>query len=375
MTVGRFRGPNMPLDIALVGDTSQSSSGPFSGKLTLLSNDGQGGFTMGTSQVLSFAPSSVATSSRLSPGGRADILIRDAHANRFLFLVNIGNGGFRLPVGPNRGLFDGAGNFDALLVGNVAHPGANPLDDVITFDSDMTLRIFVNNGLESFTLRTIAPGGDPHFAGAEPPYLLADFGGGTLSLAAPVSRGGQISLLVLQGDGAGGFTPATGQVPLEPVRGVSTTTLRTSFAQMTGTPAGFFNGIIGVRQTVVAQFRSTLHGNSKPDFAFVTKATESARTVGNCPGDTQGLPAPAPLRHARVCPQRIPDVDCPPARRPCAPVFIGSCCRCNQSNIPVGERCPSTCDFPEPITPFVAFCDQASTFTPALTVFANTCGD
>src|SRR5262249_23424725 len=55
MTTGHFRGPNMPLDIALVGDTSSSTSGPFSGKLTLLLNDGQGTFTVGASQLLGFA--------------------------------------------------------------------------------------------------------------------------------------------------------------------------------------------------------------------------------------------------------------------------------------------------------------------------------
>ncbi len=373
MTAGRFRGPSMPLDIALVGDTTPSGSGPLSGKLTLLLNDGQGGFTVGASQVLSFAPSSVATSSRLRPGGKADLLIRDANTNRFLFLVNTGsNGAFRLPVGPSQGFFGGAGNFDALLVGNVAHPSATPLDDVITFDGDMTLKIFVNTGLELFNLRTVSPGSDPHFAGAQPPYLLADFGSGTLALAAPVSRGGQISLLQLQGDGAGGFTPATGQVPLQPVRGIPATTFRTTFVQMNGTPVGSFNGDIQVRQTVVAQFRSALHGNSKPDFAFVTKATEAARTVGNCAGDTQPTPPPAPLRHEPVCPIRTTGPDCPPHLPVC---FDGPCCHCSALTIPVGARCPTTCDFPEPITPFHAFCDRASTFTPALTVFANTCGD
>jgi hypothetical protein len=367
MTTGRFRGPNMPLDIALVGDTTPPG-GASSGKLTLLFNNGQGGFTVGATQVLSFAPSSIATSSQLRPGGKADLLIRDAQANRFLFLVNIGDGSFRLAIGPNNGLFDGAGDFDALLVGDVAHGGANPLDDVITFDHDMTLKIFVNNGLESFNLRTVAPGGDPHFAGAQPPYLLADFGSGTLSLAAPVSLGGQISLLVLQGDGSGGFTPATGQVPLKPVRGISTTTLQTKFSQVTcepGYPFGFcdrgvgsITGDIQVRQTVAAQFRSALHGNSKPDFAFVTKATENGTTVGNCAGNTQTPPPRSPLVHAPVCPIRDNE----------------PCCRCDRSRLG-GNICPNSCDFPEPDTPYSAFCERASTFTPVLTVFANTCGD
>ena len=378
MTTGHFRGADMPLDIALVSDTSSSTSGPFSGKLTLLINDGQGGFTMAPSpQVLNFAPSSIATSSRLSPARRADLLIGDANANRFLFLINTGStaGTFRLPVGPSQGLFEGAGDFDALLVGNVAHGGANPLDDVITFDRDMTLRIFVNTGLELFDLRTIAPGSDPHFAGAQPPYLLADFGSGALGLAAPVSRAGQISLLLLQGDGAGGFTPATGEVPLEAIRGTATTTLRTAFIQTSGTPAGSFSADIGVRQTVAAQFHSSLHGNSKPDFAFVTKAIEITGTVGNCPGDNTPLPPPAKVRHQQVCPEQDNDpFDCGgPHHTPC---FSGTCCNCNNLHIPLADRCPNSCpDFPEPLVPFAAVCGRTSIFTPVLAVFANTCGD
>src|SRR5262249_60348081 len=99
------------LDIALVSDTSSSTSGPFSGKLTLLVNDGQGGFTVAPSpQVLNFAPSSVATSSRLSQARRPDLLIRDANASRFLFLINTGSGTFRLPTGPSQGSFGGPGH-------------------------------------------------------------------------------------------------------------------------------------------------------------------------------------------------------------------------------------------------------------------------
>jgi hypothetical protein len=372
IATGHFRGPDMPLDIAIVGDTTPPGTATLSGKLTLLFNDGQGGFTLGASQALDFVPSSLATSSRLSSGGRADLLIRDANANRFLFLVNIGNGTFRLAINQNQGFFTGAGNVDDLLVGNVAHSGSNALDDVVTYDRDMTLKIFINNGSESFDPRTVAPGSDPHFVGAQPPYLLADFGSGTLALAAPVLQGGRISLLLLQGDGHGGFTPSTGQVPPEPVRGIPTTTVRTTFLQVTGPPVGFFTGDIQVRQTVVAQFRSALHGNSKPDFAFITTASDATRNVGNCPGDTQRPPPPAPLPRPISCPVKVPDPDCPPMH-PCF-TFEGDCCFCRTGD--PGGRCPTTCSIPEgPPVPFTAFCDRTSTFTPALTVFSNTCGD
>ena len=366
MTAGHFRGPNMPLDIALVSDTTPPGSSSFSGKLTLLINDGQGVFSVGPqSQVLNFSPSLIVTSSRLRPGGRADLLIRDARANRFLFLVNIGNG-FRPAIGPNNGFFDGAGGTDDLLVGNVTHNDPNALDDVITYEG-ATLTVFVNNGLESF---------DRHApvalaASAGPPYLLADFGSGTLSLAAPVSSGGQISLLMLQGDGTGGFTPATAQVPPESIRGTATTTLQTKFLEFT--PAASLTANMQVLQTVIAQFRSTLHGNGKPDFAFITKATENGRTVGNCPGDTTPLKPQERRPHDKVCPAKITDpAECGGFQH--TPCFQGDCCRCNDLDIPKAARCTS-CPFPDTIVTFAAACDRVSTFTPVLTVFANTCGD
>ncbi len=378
IATGHFRGSNMPLDIAVVGDTTPpgSSSTP-SGKVTLLFNKGQGEFTLGTSQPLPFAPGALATSSRLSSEGRSDLLIRDANANRFLFLINIGNGNFRLPIGPNQGIFPGAGTVGSLLVGNVAHSDTDALDDVVTYDDDLTLKIFVNNGHESFDLRTVAHGNDPHFLGAKPPYLLADFGSGILGLAAPVIRGGgQVGLLLLQGDGTGGFTPVTGEVPLQQPRGTAAGTRSTIFFQTSDPISTFMNADIQLREVVVAQFRSALHGNSKRDFALITQASESSQDLGNCPGDTRPLPAPTPLPRPQTCPERVKDTDCPPhGPHPCF-FFQGPCCFCRSTDIPVGDRCPNSCDFPiGPNVPFQAACDTNTSFTASVSVFGNTCGD
>ena len=210
----------MPLDIAVVSDTSPSTSGPFSGKLTLLFNDGQGGFTVGATPGAHVCPQL----DRARPAGCARAarpIFSSAmrNANRFLFLVNIGRPGtFRLPVGPSQGFFDGAGDFDALLVGNVAHGGANPLDDVITFDRRHDAEDLRQH--RARVVRSSAPSrpGTIRISPARSRRIYSP-----TSAAAPSglphrwSRGGQISLLLLQGDGAGGFTPATGEVPLEAV--------------------------------------------------------------------------------------------------------------------------------------------------------------
>lgn len=379
MVTGYFRSPDM-LDIAVVSDTTPQNSTAFSGQLTLLFNKGQGVFSPGTSMPLAFAPGALAASSRLrpitpaNPIAKTDLLIRDANANRFLFLVNIDNGFFRPAIGQPQGFFTGAGDVNSLLVGNVAHPGAN-LDDVVTFDHDMTLKVFVNNGpSESFSVRPSAPGNDPHFVGAQASYLLADFGSGTLGLAAPIIRaGGQLGLLLLQGDGTGGFTPATGDVPLQQPRGTATATAGTNFIQSSSAIPGFVTTDISLRQSAVAQFRSSLQGNGKPDFAVITKASAASRTAGNCPGDMQQPPPPAPLPRDPVCPTPSSFNDCPPHQRPC---FEGPCCFCRDNSLPARVRCPTTCDTPPgPAVPFQPVCNTTTTYTPAVSVFANTCGD
>ena len=179
-------------------------------------------------------------------------------------------------------------------------------------------------------------------------------------------------MLLLQGDGAGGFTPATGEVPLQQPRGTGTTAAATAFVQSEVPISDFMTADIQLWQTLVAQFRSALHGNSKPDFAVITKASAASRSAGNCPGDTQRPPPPAPLEQPITCRAKINDPDCPP-HHPCQS-FEGPCCFCAKG--PPGGRCPTTCDFPPgPPVPFQAVCNTTTTFTPAVSVFGNTCGD
>jgi hypothetical protein len=371
MVAGHFKNTDM-LDLALVSDTTTSGSSQANGKLTLLFNDPQLGFTLESSQPLGFSPAAVATSNRLSSFGKADLVIRDANTSRFQFLINIGNGNFRPAQGTNQGFFAGPGNVKTLLVGNVAHSGSETLDDVITYDdTGKTLQIFVNNGRESFDLRTFNAGNDPHFFGVQPSYQLADFGGGMLGLAAPIARGGAVGLLLLQSDGNGGFTPATGEVPLQLPRGAGTSTSATAFIQSTAPIPASSDGNIQLKQTVVAQFRTSLHGNSKPDFALITRAVETSQNPGNCAGDNTTPPSSRSGPQTPVC--RVPSQfnDCPPSQRPC---FEGPCCFCRTG--PAKGQCRTTCDLPPgPPIPFQATCKTTSTYTPAISVFGNTCGD
>jgi hypothetical protein len=362
IATGHFRGPEMPLDIAIAGDTTPAGSSVASGMVTVLFNDGSGRFTVGKSNALDFAPGSMVASNHLTQMGKSDLLIRKANTNEFLFLVNIDNGDFR-PAGT----FGGAGNVDALLVGDVAgSTRPDGLDDVLTYDGNMTLRIFVNNGLESFVPRTVARPSHPSFQGAQLPYVLADFGDGKLVLAAPVVRDATMGLVLLEGNGQGGFSVASGEVPLRPFDAEwRNTSSKTEFS-IPPLPQLFDSVDVSVVQGLAATFRSSLHGNGKPDLGFVLTATERSLAADICAADPQPLPPPIPGKPAtpdhEVCNEvQLSTFECQEILQP-VPCF-GTLCE-------IVPGTPAT-----PPIPFTAFCRTAQSLGPVLTVYGNTCSD
>ncbi len=368
MVTGHFQNPDT-LDLALVSATATTGSSQASGVLTLLLNKGNNTFEIGSSTPLQFVPAAIATSTRLSGSGRSDVVIRDANAARFLFLINIDNGNFRpAKGGSSLGFFTGAGSMQTLLVGNVMHKASEMLDDVVTFDEfGSAIQVFVNQGDETFKLSAFNSNNP---AGAT--FLqLADFGSGTAGLASPtILDQGKVGLQLLQTDGNGGLVPSTGLVTPQAPQGTRTSMAsETDFPQQTAPVTPFKTPVIQLKQTVVAQFRSALHGNSLPDFALISQASETDGAVGNCPGDHTPTPPPSPKLHAMVCPTASHDQGCPPEG------CFFPCCRCNSIGTPKAGRCPTTCDFPEPVTPFQPYCKTTMTFTQAISVFGNNCGD
>jgi hypothetical protein len=246
------------------------------------------------------------------------------------------------------------------------------LDDVVTFDLDLTLKIFVNDGHESFSLREVRPPANhPNFRGAQPPYVLADFGNGRMGLAAPVVRDENFGLAFLQQNDAGELSVATGEVRLLPIRGARISAAgATQFSQ--SSPTTFRRVDMQVVQGMAAQFRSAMHGNNKPDLGFIITAVEDSFTLGMCPDDFKPLPAAQPLPRPKICPLPLSNEECPPTLRPC---FDSECCFCQTNSHPRG-RCPNSCTTPlGPAIPFRAFCKLTQPFGPALTVYGNTCGD
>jgi hypothetical protein len=129
-----------------------------------------------------------------------------------------------------------------------------------------------------------------------------------------------------------------------------------------------------IERTIIAgiagQFLSPLHGNNKPDVAFITQVTKTTLTSGTCPNDPR---QPPPPERPRICRPTIAlDWDAcrglglPPG---CSMVDTSApCCNC-----PGRDQCPNSCD-PSLVRPFFPFCTKTQAFAPVITVFANTCG-
>jgi len=358
IATGRFRGAARPIDIVIASDIPNAASG----QLTFLFNDGFGHFTLGNVQPLDFAPSTIVASDRLRPERKTDLLVRDANASRFLYLLNIDEAGnFRPANNSNGGFSIGAGNVDSLLVGDIAAAGAsNNLDDVVTFDRDMTLKVFVNNGDELFSSTPIITSlGSTSLQGAQPAYVLAGFGAERPALAAPVIQDGKIGILLLQGDGRGKFSVPTGEIPPQAF-GASSGATEFSFSSQ----LLFRNVEIRTLQAMAAPFRSSLHGNNKADLAFIMQGTERSLVSGICSTDPKPFPPPltTPATPDREVCERVRHTgfDCTEVQQPSPCFFI---------------ECHTELGRPATTTPAQAFCRMTNTFGPAVMLFGNTCQD
>jgi hypothetical protein len=315
--------------------------------------------------VLGFDPTTIVTSSKLRAGGKVDLVLRLANQNRFMFLINIGDGRFR-PAIDRGGFFDGAGDVASLLIGDVNSDG---LDDIITFDRDMTLRIFQNTGAEGFTAAAISnPLGNKGFRFAIARYIVADFGDGKPGLAAaalgkiqtPEGEKEVTGLAVLKGDGGGGFTIQDNFTQFSPpqIGADPATTFKTDFALSPVAPGAERIEDHQIVSGFAGQFRNSLQGNNKPDLGIVSIVSTESTAPQACASDPRDPPSPP-----RVC-RPLEQFDfCPPGRRctdPDAP-----CCFC-----PGVGQCPHTCSSERPRIPF---CQTTREYW-SLAVYGNTCG-
>jgi hypothetical protein len=370
IVTGRFRGAGAPTEIAI-----------FRGEmLHMLTNDGRGSFSASVQPMnVRVRAGAVATSNKLRPTGQVDLVVRDATANRFVFLVNIGNGAFRF-ANDSDGMFADAGNVDSLLLGDV---NSDTLDDVVTFDDNMAIKVFTNLGREGEGFAAgprINPLGERNLRFSLARYFLEDFGEGKLGLAAAALLNNKTGLAMLHGDGMGSFSAsAPGSTELNftefDTRLSGPGKPETAFLTSSIVPGPTAD--LTVTRGLAGQFRNTELGNGKPDLVFVSTLKTAAFTAGNCPGDTQPTP---PNPRPRECP--APEAfECPPDFPPrrggkpavCAPAREVACCNC-ASVLVNGVRaraCPGTCNTPAP-PPFKPFC-RTTRERLFLAVYANSC--
>ncbi|WP_027156490.1 hypothetical protein [Methylobacter luteus] len=139
MAIGHFRSSNT-LDIAIA---------TANGILNILHNNGNGVFEPSPPISLdNFQPEAMIASDRFRDGGKTDLVIKGGSS--IIFLQNSGDGNFR-----NIQKVVGAGGAPTLLLG-VLDPndakGDKPGDklDIITYDEDMSLKVFANDGFGVF---------------------------------------------------------------------------------------------------------------------------------------------------------------------------------------------------------------------------------
>ena len=163
--------------------------------LSVLTNDGSGGFTLASSPTVGSRPFSV-TAADVNGDGRMDLISANLIADTLSVLTNNGRGGFTLSSSPTVGRnpysvvaadVNGDGRMDLI--------SANQLAD--------TLSVLTNNGTGGFTLAaTLAVGGGPRSV------VAADVNGdGRMDLIS--ANSGAASLSVLINNGSGGFTLAS----------------------------------------------------------------------------------------------------------------------------------------------------------------------
>jgi len=207
---GAFTTGNQPRSVA-IGDINNDGkldmvianfSGGTAGNVTILLGDGSGGFNpaSGSPAAVGLGPLSVALAD-VNGDGKLDLVTANFNANTVSIRLGNGDGTFAAPTSLSIGA--GAGPAD-VAIGDVNGDGR--LDLVVADYTIGKVSVFLGNGAGGFTAAT----GSPLTVGTNPgSVVLADINGdGQLDIV--TANAGSNNVTVLLGDGAGGFTAATG---------------------------------------------------------------------------------------------------------------------------------------------------------------------
>ena len=163
--------------------------------LSVLTNNGRGGFTLSSSPTVGRNPYSVVAAD-VNGDGRMDLISANQLADTLSVLTNNGTGGFPLASSP------GVGTSPQSVVAADVN-GDGRMDLISANQSADTLSVLTNNGTGGFTLAaTLAVGTSPRSV------VAADVNGdGRMDLIS--ANSGAASLSVLINNGSGGFTLAS----------------------------------------------------------------------------------------------------------------------------------------------------------------------
>lgn len=387
-TKGMPSPPKKPLDIALVSaalDLPAIAQLKGRGVVRLFRNNGKGGFEQSPPIVFSdFQPASMLASDSLRDGGHTDLVIKEAIAsgtkNRVLYLKNAGNGTFADII-----TLLGGGDMPSFQLGKLRKDNVGDNLDIVTFDSNMTVKIFKNVGLGAFR----SPSDDPDsqtivrwnknsefgFADTRKELLVADFRDKQLQLRAVAKRqsgqGTQVGMLTLSFKG--------GPTPLLDFREVPSLTIETPNTDRGDTDSTTVTGdrpapqapVLAVIGGIVAQFASASSGNKGPVFGIVARHVVTETAESACGSPVAAKPVPFVPKKKLATKKEVFAKRCIGLRPVCidgkpicsGPMTTDGACECT---------CPQDPPF-QPDEPTVAerqFCRTASGF-PVLIVFDN----
>jgi len=365
LAFGRFRNPET-VDLAVVS-TPATPGTSSRGLVRILFNNGSGDFSAGSTPPISlgdFEPSAMAAGV-FRRDGKVDLVIKEALSTsagrkRLLYLQNAGNATF-----PLRQAIEGAGDVAAVVLGPLqTRDASGAVADVITFDRDMTLRIFASDGQGHLNpLPPLNDGSRFAFIG-QPQFFAIRNDSGPLQLmaaAARVSNPGAHGMLLLTSDESGHFEDpqfrAFRRITMPSQSG--TTKLEPVFGQPQF-EAKKRSMVVGLG--VVAPFLNAQLGNQKPDFAFIANDIESELRSGTCGGDEGSRVPPGSTSKGGLAGLGM----CTNPRPACEDGLVFCKAR------PVGGKCVCTCDQPAPDAPVKELgCHVTTRFPPVLIVAGN----